>query len=1052
MEWTEAQKKVIMHEGGDLLVSASAGSGKTTVMLGRVLRLIDEGYDIGRMLISTFTVSAADDMRVKLARALREKYAETKEEKYRVALGKLPGADICTLHKWCQKLIRKYFYVTGDDPAFDIADGAESGLWLTESIDRAFAEQDEQNTEEYAEICECYVRHRSEKPLKNIVRDMLSFSSAMRDGRGWLVHAADAYSSPAACREYLDGLTAKKVAAAERAITDYEMAAADAGIADEAAFYVDEMRAILAGDDRVWSRATRKVTAVKELRDVAKARINAALGFIGLLGDASDEEAGRAARTLSAIALRALDIYEKRKEEKGKFDFTDLERRALRILESGEGDKVRASLDRVFIDEYQDINPLQESIIRLLGKGDLFFVGDVKQSIYAFRNCDPALFTEKKKRLASGEGATVELSRNYRSAGGILSFCNLLFSRVMTEDFGMIDYLADGSFAVDGDANDGSVEIFAFDDSVEKRPHADLSEVYSVKSDVPSCEGESEETAAIVRRIVGLVRDEDRSYGDIAVLVRRRGVGEDRIAADLRALGVPVSLGTAAGRTEGRADKLLVSVLRLADNFYDDISLTAVMLSPMGGFTEDELAAIRAAHPAEKHFYDCVLLAGESDEKVKALLRKTERYARLAGVLRVGELAGRITSENGLFAAALAEKGGAAASESLGALMRTASEFGGSLSEVRARRPETESDVASVPQPGSVRIMTVHASKGLEFPVVILCGLGRQYNLGMKRSVAVCDGEFGLGIDSRSAASGVSLPSHPLLAARAKAEKKAREEELRVLYVALTRAKSKLVIPLPASCVEGAVPPEEANCFADLIAPAARVHGISPAPEGRTELAEKISAPPADGELLARLEAEVTDAPGLPPSDIKKSVTGLLAEISPNDDAALGVKTLTGAEYEGEGAGEAMRRGTAYHAALEQADFSLPAEEQAARLAGCVPDFGLVDLGKLDAAISAVREETAGCVTYREQPFIFASDERLAGEESGLLVQGVIDLLAVRGGECEIIDYKTGGINAARREKYLRQLGIYSMAAEKLLGLKVVRARAYLIDEKRFMD
>src|SRR5699024_4488341 len=162
-----------------------------------------------------------------------------------------------------------------------------------------------------------------------------------------------------------------------------------------------------------------------------------------------------------------------------------------------------------------------------------------------------------------------------------------------------IDYLADGSFAVDGDTNDGSVEIFSFDDSVEKRPHADLSEVYSVKSDVPSCEGESEETAAIVRRIVGLVRDEDRSYGDIAVLVRRRGVGEDRIAADLRALGVPVSLGTAAGRTEGRADKLLVSVLRLADNFYDDISLTAVMLSPMGGFTEDELAAIRAAHHAE---------------------------------------------------------------------------------------------------------------------------------------------------------------------------------------------------------------------------------------------------------------------------------------------------------------------------------------------------------------------------------------------------------------------------------------------------------------------
>ena len=176
-KWNPEQEKAVYYNGGDLLVSASAGSGKTTVMLGRVLRLIDNGCSIDRMLISTFTVSAADDMRVKLARKLREKYAETRDAKYLSELDKLPSANICTMDKWCQRIARKYFYVCGDDSAFDIADGSESALWINESVADAFDEEEARLDDEYIELCACFVRNRRNDDLRKTVAEMLNFAS-----------------------------------------------------------------------------------------------------------------------------------------------------------------------------------------------------------------------------------------------------------------------------------------------------------------------------------------------------------------------------------------------------------------------------------------------------------------------------------------------------------------------------------------------------------------------------------------------------------------------------------------------------------------------------------------------------------------------------------------------------------------------------------------------------------------------------------------------------------------------------------------------------------
>lgn len=1066
IEWTEAQKKAIDYSGGDLLVSASAGSGKTTVMLGRVMRLIREGGSIDRMLISTFTVSAADDMRVKLARRLREAYAESGDKRYLEELDKLPGADICTLDKWCQRIVRKYFYVCGDDPAFDIADGAESKLWINAGVDAAFAEEEERSDEDYVELCECFIKRRSDEDLKDIVRKMILFASARENGREWTENAAHAYSSDE-WKPFVEEKTESVRQAARRATDAFEAAAENAGLGAEAEKFVSELRCRLDGgaSDEPWARISgpvSKMPDLKGMRDTAKALVTEAEELAELIASARDEEAERFASRLSKIALRATDIYDGIKAERGKLDFSDVQRRALRILSGKEGDEIRASYDCVFIDESQDINPMQESIIARLGSGNLFFVGDVKQSIYAFRNCEPKAFLRKKTELESS-GGTVELNANYRSTSGILGFCNDLFSRIMTSGFGEIDYAGEGAFTFSGSAADGSVEIFTFGREKEAVQKPDFSVPYSVRADDESASDEedegnaSEEADAIVRRIAALVK-EGYKYDDIAVIYRSRNAVVPLVAEGLAACGIPATSMSAAGIADGRVSKLLVSVLSLANNFYDDVPLVNVMLSPIGGFSEDDLAKIRAAFPEEKHFFGCVekFARTEGGEKVRAFLSKTDEYARLSRIMRPGELAGVITSDNKLFAAALSEPSGASRADELGRLLGKASAFGGTLSEFLEQLPEIAAERDKIMPPGSVRIMTVHASKGLEFKAVILCALGKKYNLRSSSAVAVTDDVLGLGIESRSSADNMRLPSHPLLAIRFKAEKAAKEEEMRILYVALTRAKEKLILPIPEAAVGrvrsgNAKSPENAVTFAELIAPTA-ITRLTDAPREPAQKFRGKVAPEADERVLNRLYEKTRPAGGDAPSDIKKTVTGLIAENLPTEDYALGVKTLTGAEYEGEGAGEAMRRGTAYHEALENADFALSAYEQAARLSACVADFALIDLDKLDAAISAMRTVTAGASLYREQPFVMKTDDELLGERAGLIVQGVIDLMAVRGGECEITDYKTGGINAARREKYTRQLAIYSQAAEKLLGIKVVRARAYLIDEKRFMD
>lgn len=1047
MEWTERQKKIIDFGSGHLLVSASAGSGKTTVMLGRVMRLIRDGYSLKKMLISTFTVSAADDMRAKLAKNLTEAYAETGDARYADELDYLPSADICTLHKWCQKLIRRYFYVTGDDPAFEIAEESECAAWRSEAIAAAIDEAAADPQSDYGAVSNLYIKKRSDAAVRRIVREIMIFADSQPDADEWIAHAADCYADDSACRAYLSRLAESRYRSLCAAADELEAAAAALGLV-KAKPLIDEIRANLCGAGVPYSRAVG-VTPIKESFDALKKRAAAYNAFLDKLAAADNTAAARAAGVFLSLAARARALYTAKKTEKGRLDFTDLERKAKIILASDDGELVRASLTHVFIDEYQDINPLQASIIKLLGD-NLFFVGDIKQSIYAFRGCSPGAFAAKRDEL-SGGGSLVELNKNYRSKQGILRFANVVFSRVMTESFGKVDYAASARFAVDAaDGDDGSVEILLTPAPERASEKADFSTVYSVRGDEGrSRVGRAEtEADAVTEKIVDLLAGDSKYvYGDIAVLVRSRSGAADVIARNLRALGIPVSVSTRSGVSGGRCNRLLLSYLKLLDNFRDDVALASVMRSVIGGFTDAELARLRAAYPEEEYFFACVLKAGQDgDAKTLAFLDEVARYTELAGVLTVGELAGRITSDKKLFGTALSEELGIAKADGLGRLLANMSAFNGTLADYLEYVTENEPAVDTPPQPGSVRIMTVHASKGLEFPVVLMCGLNSPFRTDTSAG-ELCDGELGLGVESRLAETGETVPSVPLLAVRERKKLAELEEEMRILYVALTRARDKLVLFLRDGAVKDK-PPEEANCYADWLWPSAIAHGARKATKAAdVQEAEAAEDRPLNEAALTALREQIAFDCALPVTDVKRSVTSLLAErdfsdAEGTDDLAAYAPTLLGAEYDGR---DAMERGTAFHAALERLDFGAPFDPQLPAPENALGAFSEMDRAKLRAAHAAIGAETRGCEVYREQPFLFADD-------AGMILQGVIDLLAVRGGEAEIIDYKTGFLTAERRAKYAAQLDIYAAAVERVLGLKVTKKRVYLIDAAAFAD
>lgn len=1083
VSFTKEQLDVINVRGGNVLVSASAGSGKTTVMIERILSLLfDRSVPDGnpllhrrasldRMVICTFTVSAAADMKDKLQSALIAA-AESGEDYARAQLELLPGAAIGTLHSWFLRLVRKYFYVTDTDPAFELADETEAGVMLREALDALINERLDGGDETFLAFYDAMMRRRSDGDLKDLLKRIYDYARAQTDPEAWMRGGALAgEKDPAAA-------TAEVERARRRVAARYARLAEDLADRTAAAGFKRNMPATREFAEFLRGEGTAAEGSVPrgripegmesladEFKALKKAYQKAMEPFAAF--DNLPAPDGAFSSLILDLVLDLDGRYAAIKRARARLDYGDLEHYACVLLadERSRGE-ILASAEYLFVDEYQDINPLQERIISAFTESSLFLVGDVKQSIYEFRMCDPEIFLDKCERARErGFLPPHSLNRNFRSAEKILSAVNGLFDRLMTEEFGKVNYRDRARLIAGGDRGEGEVICRAV---VSAPPAHAAPGVYSVMENADSeresgAEAEADLVAADIAEKLksGRVfagRDDGGAEilrpvrpGDIAVLSAVREPLLSAIYNRLRRMGVNAALSDDVEFMSVHEVALLVEFLRYLVDNTDAIALTALLLCPIGGLDEGSLAAVRAAGAAGERRFDrvCRAYAESHDDDIAKKLNEfyalTRRYLDYSYTHSAGEVLGALTGEKDWFAYALSGAAPDLAADAITAFLAyaNASPFGGSVREFVASleaKPTMQHKASS----DAVTLSTVHASKGLEYPFVYLVGTEKAFKFDESKQKAVLDRTLGLCMRNFDLAARTVNPNTLTAAAVIKRRRTNAEERMRLLYVAMTRAKQGLYIyaavkqsdPLVTGD-EKRYEPEEGNSFFDWLRPMFAGCELVPAADAHIDFTEdeRKIYPAADEEQAARLAEYFTDPPRTH-SAIKSSVTKMMEEAEEEEPVVYRA---------GENDDRAAEKGTAYHKAMELIDFDAPFAAEWDRLAAIMGDkLGLVDKEELCRAHAMMGKALSGREYFREQGFIYNMD--------GTLVQGVVDLIAERGENLEIIDYKTSKESTILSGEYDLQLSIYARAAEEILGKKVTRRAVYSFRTGKFYD
>ncbi len=1071
---TKQQRLAIESRGANLLVSASAGSGKTSVMIKRILGLLDE-VSLENMVICTFTRASAADMREKLQEELMERASGGDVNAERQLL-LLPTANISTIHSWCQKLIKTYFYaLDGVDPTFDILDEGEAESLLAGAVDEAVEEAYASGDDTFLLLSDVMLSSRSDRKLKALITSIYHFMSVQADTDEWL--SGDALlgqNDPALVEEMLsellkpqrDGLHKRAVALKE----DIYLKKLDK-------FYklADALVNALETDDEVelpkTSSAKLEPTSeyikdeCKELRAAVKKFTDKRREIYSYPTVSSNPEF---LHVLIALVKSARDKYAAVKIKKARLDYEDLEHYACKLMEDAEiRAQIMKSCTYVFVDEFQDINPLQDRIIRsVTGAHNLFLVGDVKQSIYAFRNCDPNIFVDKYVNYARhGLSAPIELNENFRSHDQIIKYVNSVFEPLMTNEFGRVDYKGTAALVRGRELFGGEVKL----NLVVKREKVVATGVYSVEhgddDDRRSINAETDMVVAnIVRQLKEgtvpctekvvengeiVVRESVRAAEckDIAVLMRARGGYVTMLCEKLKRVGINACVSDKIEFSSVYEVSVLQQFMRYVVSFTDDIAMVAVLSSPAYKLTNDELACVKLSSSCNEFNRACRQYAATHDDelaqKLNGFFADMARYRELSHTLTAAELVGRFVSEKKWFLHALNTDNADYRADAVSAFLQSVSDnkLAVSVREYVDYLELRGDSFERSPQENAVKIMTIHASKGLQFPFVHL--VGTSGNFTSDRSEVIFSRRLGLCLKDYDVNTRKVQGTRLTELAKMLNKRELNEERMRLLYVALTRAeqslniyavaaeKDKLFTGDAAKCVG-----EEASSFFDWLRPSYATYGF----ERRALDAEfaPLSAVAAtdcdvDGVISAAreyfgFEYKHNQRP------IKSSVTAM------NRDSAENEKL----HYIGDHDDRAAKRGTAYHLAMELLDLDADFDAEWARLSKLSEIAEWVEKEDIAAAAEIVRKLTFGMTVYREKQFVY--------NLGGAMVQGVIDLLAVSGEECILLDYKTSPPEIVENGAYDMQMAVYAGALKDVLGLNPTRILVYCFKNKKIIE
>ncbi len=1098
MKYTNEQQKAIDERGNSLLLSAAAGSGKTATLVERIMRLVQEGADVDSMLVVTFTRAAAAGMREKLSRALSEQSAAGDQHAHEQLI-RLERALITTLHAFCADFLRENFESADVDPAFAILDDADEKLMLDTALDEALETAYEKGGEALG-----YLDYgRGPSGVREMAVQLVRFLESRPDPDEWLENALrgtpadwvrevfnadrrkieEAYIAVVQAMEfetelpaqYVNALSADMAALEDMlAIDDYEqlrIAAQD--------FKMTTPRGRTKGFDEELKKH------IKNLRDTAKKKISS-LNMTGLplyVAVPDAEKTLMGAHALADIVKDVRRLMDEAKAERGALTYSDLEGRTLKALMKDDvSAAMRERFSHVFVDEYQDTSDIQEAIVsRIARRDNLFMVGDVKQSIYRFRQAEPSLFLDKYARYSNGDGGVLlPLTRNFRSERSVLDFTNAVFEKLMTG---------------------GDSEI-VYDDAARLRPGSDDApdgppvevHVLSGSADDELTSGEREGLLIAKRIKEMMAEDETLRYRDFAILTRQGARAFDALTPMLISEGIPCYADGAAGYFDTLEIRLMLSLIKITDNFHSDIELIGILRSCVCLLSVEELAQVRLCD-RDGSFADAVLKYAEGEnelaQKLREFITMLDSWRMQIGAVGLDKLMRIMADESGLYAYVGALPAGAQRQANIDQMIMRAGNYdrdvSGSLNRFLAfaegLKAKGAGDAAHVlgENDDVVRLMTVHHSKGLEFRVVFGALMGTRLRTEKNEDSMLCHSRLGLGLMHYDEELRTRRNTISRAAIMDRINREGLAEELRVMYVMFTRAQEKLLLVGTVNDIEkakslwhaaykyptltgtmlnmtmsalGDISQHRYMTFHEHDAAEYAPPGIA---AGRA--AVRVDPEDYDPALAEKYMWKYPDS-GAESRPLKLTASGLMRSVEgPENMEPLAPRPnfmmdrgMTGAET-----------GTAYHRAMRFIDFALldgldgrplidnirlqldsmlrrellTDEEREAVRPTVLAQFLAGETGRrLRSAEDVRRELPFNVLTLASQAL---TGDEMRGSDGDMLVQGTIDCCFMEDGQWVLLDYKTNRTDDLEGVKnhYARQLELYAYALEKITGIPV---------------
>ena len=1141
-EPTSAQKAAIEESGRAVLVSAAAGSGKTRVLTERLLRRIENDADIDSFLVITFTKAAAAELKSRILDEISERLAaDPDNRRLRRQSALCSKAQIGTIDSFCQSFLRENCHAAQLSPEFRVIEEDRAEAIKQRVIQRVLDDCYEAPDEGFKLLTDTVgMGRRDDNKLAETVLALHRKTQSHARPELWLQQQLETLE-PAETdagrtvwgSEILRNVRDDALYWAQRMDDVCRRAAEDEAVAAKYGPSFAEtalsLRDFARACDLGWDRA-REALPISyprlgtitnppdpELKEYTKAvrelcKKNCAK-YEKLLSASSEKllsdmhRTAPAMRALIELTLRFDRAYAAEKRRKAEVDFADLEHLTAQLLTNEDGSPTELAREtsqrfcEIMVDEYQDVNRVQDDIFRALSKNgeNLFMVGDVKQSIYRFRLADPLIFTDKYEKYSFLTDADktapikIMLQENFRSRQEVIDGINSVFTACMSKKLGEIDYDENALLRCGGVYDDSGCapELILID----------------VKGDEDDLRDKTEKEAAVVAEKIrelmasGMtVSGRALGYGDIALLMRSANSVGEVYRRELIVRGIPVAAGQGGSFFASTEIASLMSLLAIIDNPHQDVALIAVLRSSAFGFTADELTEMRLAD-REGDFYTALKKAAETNEKCAAFLETLGKLRSRAPDTPVDELLMFIYNELDLPALCAAMQDAPQRLANLRMMLELSKRFasGGFRGLHRfcqwlRRLAERGGDMGAASSEGAVKIMTIHKSKGLEFPVVFLCDASRRFNDADLKQTVLIHPELGLGAKVYDLERRLEYPGLARNAIKQRLKREMLSEEMRLLYVALTRARERLIVtaamkepekklqsmmlqctrPMSPEVLLGAQSMADWMIYAQLCNEddKFKLSFISAADAAAAQAEEpELEKVPSDAEIVEKLRRNLAfsyphEAATRLPS--KVTATELKHLLDESDEEAASLAPTARSRFRTPRLGDAYtltptQRGSAAHALLQHIDYSktgseeeirgeltrmtrekfLTAQQAEAVDTGCIRRLFASRIGQRIMNADRLRREFKFSLLCPAEKFF------PGGEGESVLLQGVIDCMIEENGEITIIDYKTDRVRGSelieRAKGYEKQLEAYAYAAQRMTGKPVRECVLYFL-------